>query len=498
MSNSQLIITLEEDRLYKEEQFLQLIKLTRANITEEDGKKLFREIVDLKLEQFIRYLLRSVYKGVGIESPPPSFDPERNSLNFGQWVGIYRFESATLGEEVRIRVRPKVSEVAFMTMLNESISLVEMLGTPMMDVLWTNLYGKGYIRENVAYSALLQRITEIVIRSLTPTAFAKEFLSAEGVGNFNRARSIAYLSHGVPLVLCIRRNIEPNPAPLILLARFHMRLMNNLDNEIKNLQTDDVALPLISLLRGRMAYHAYVLSTGVLSQYFQNLVSYGIEDQELLDEASSVADENNWVKQLIMLYRAYIAKVKSKYALESKLRPLLPLQPLPSSKVYELWVLSLLIRVFQERNNIKPEYKHADGGLGVRFDSKELSFNISRREWSRLSIPMGDFPRPDYIAKGENKMVAIDAKYRSLSDVRLEDIERMIAYIVYYSTPQDSEEVKGLLVTLGPSDNESLSLYGRREDITPPIKLYSTTADPRFVRNSIRNIMAVYEKVFSR
>jgi uncharacterized protein YihD (DUF1040 family) len=77
--------------------------------------------------------------------------------------------------------------------------------------------------------------------------------------------------------------------------------------------------------------------------------------------------------------------------------------------------------------------------------------------------------------------------------LRVEDVERIIAYVVDYSEPQDHEEIKGFLITLGESD---LGPIIARIDTTPNIKIYHLTADPRQKDAALSRLKAVYEKVF--
>jgi hypothetical protein len=96
------------------------------------------------------------------------------------------------------------------------------------------------------------------------------------------------------------------------------------------------------------------------------------------------------------------------------------------------------------------------------------------------------------LVNGGRRAVA-DAKYREPGRLNVEDIERMIAYIIDYSEPQDHEEIKGFLITLGEGH---LSSVIARTDTIPNIRIYHLTADPRQRNAALLKLEGVYNKIF--
>lgn len=86
-----------------------------------------------------------------------------------------------------------------------------------------------------------------------------------------------------------------------------------------------------------------------------------------------------------------------------------------------------------------------------------------------------------------------DTKYRELRRLNVEDIERIIAYIIDYSEPQDHEEIKGFLITLDGGQPHGVI---ERTDITPSIRIYHLSADPRQRDVALSALEEVYSKIF--
>lgn len=488
---------LREDAEYSGDKFIEYlvtkgIGYSKAvNIWDE-----FSDFVDKELSRFIRMLCMNIYEGLEIEAAPPSVNDVRNTVIMGEWIGVYKFYSNTLGHEVEIRIIPKVGTPSFVQMLNDVSGLVNMLGFPAMKVVWLNTHGHSYVRDHVSYSGMLEQLTELLMaEGFPPIVSPREYLSEDVVGHINRSKTFRFLVEGKPLVVARRKEISYPKLPLMVLAKFHATVESALMQVLKNLQlTENPELkPLEGMLNDRIRYHSYALTSDILSMLVDTACAADLESPEILDEAREQAGKSRWLRDIIDFYQSYICKKPLAFDLFEKWRKNIPVQPLPSSKVYELWLLSLFSEIFIKKLRTFPIIKERDGGFEFNFNGAEIQYNVARSDWSKIFSKITRPPRPDFMLVNGGRRAVADAKYREPGRLNVEDIERMIAYIIDYSEPQDHEEIKGFLVTLGESQ---LSSVIARTDTRPNIKIYHLTADPRQKDAALLTLEKVYKKIF--
>jgi hypothetical protein len=493
-----LTIELREDIEYSEDELVK--QLMEKGISRSEAANIWEELfefVDKELSRFIRALLVSVYENLEVESDPPFANPSRNTIFMGEWIGAYRFFSYTLGREVEIRVIPKIETQHFVQMLNDVSGLVSMLGYPAMKVVWLNTHGLSHVRDHVSYSGMLRQLTELLMaEGLPPTTSPKEFVCSDTVGHVNRNKTIKLLTEGVPLVVARVQEIGYPRIPLMILAKFHALVQKALLQLLRDLEAvESQALkPLKGMILNMVRYHSYVLTTDVLGALVDTAWLADLENSEVLEKAREQAGKSRLLRDIIDLYQSYVCKRPLAFELFDKWRQNVPVQPLPSSKVYELWLLTLFVEIFIERLQVPPLIKERDGGFEFDFEGAEIGYNLARGDWSKVFSRVVHPPRPDYILIGKGRRAVADAKYKEPRRLRVEDVERIIAYVVDYSEPQDHEEIKGFLITLGESD---LGPIIARIDTTPNIKIYHLTADPRQKDAALSRLKAVYEKVFA-
>ena len=479
MYSNNLVIELREDRGQRLEDVLRELSLAPQL-----AEGFLNEIIIFIRERLIptvRALLEKYYKGLDIESPPPSYNEERREFNPGQWVGTFSFHSGVLDCDVIVKISPKVGDYAFENMVKGAVALVSMLGFPSLEVVGLNLYGHGYITDVISYSCLFRRNFELALHEGLPTAIrVREELRPDAMGSFNLPKTIALLSRGIPLIVSTRRSVELSMKALSFLMSFNAELLRALIRMRSRLSEDPRLSMVCNLLNANIVYHWYVS---------ERLKIMGAEEVEIspddLTELRRAVWRNRWFLSLLDLYEAFISSIPPTLRLEKKLLKETPIQPLPTSKLYELWVLHILCLALKDLTGKRPVIKTGDGGMILTFGKKFLSYNLPIKKWSVLfskaRIPP---PRPDYVLRENENSAAIDAKYKTRIDTG--DMERMLAYIADYSLPQNSKEVKGAFVTL-PSE-EAEGVLTSRMDLNPPIKIYRFYADPIDINESLKSI----------
>jgi len=491
------LLELREDVECSEDEFIEY--LVTKGISYSEAVNVwdeFFDFVDKKLSRFIRMLYMSVYEGLEIEAAPPSVNYVKNTVLTGEWIGTYKFYSGALGHEVEIRVIPKVGTSYFVQMINDISGLVNMLGYPAMKVIWLNTHGHSYVRDHISYSGMLQQLTELLMaEGFPPVVSPREFVSGDIIGHVNRSKTLKFLAEGTPLMVVRRQEISYPKIPLMILAKFHATIENALLQFLNNIQSAEnpELKPLEDMIIDRIKYHSYALTTDILGMLVDTACVADLENLEILDKAREQAGKSKWLKDIIDFYQSYICKKPLAFDLFEKWRQNIPVQPLPSSKVYELWLLSLFSEIFINKLQTFPLIKERDGGFEFNFNIAGIQYNVARSDWSKIFSKITRPPRPDYMLVNGGRRAVADAKYREPRRLNVEDIERMIAYIIDYSEPQDHEEIKGFLITLGEGH---LSSVIARTDTVPNIRIYHLTADPRQRNAALLKLEGVYNKIF--
>jgi len=491
------LLELREDTEYSEDKFVEYLATKGMGYSEAVNIwNEFFDFVDKKLSRFIQTLCIKVYEDLEIEAAPPSVNDVKNTISIGEWIGVYKFYSDTLGHEVEIRIIPKVGTSYYVQMLNDISGLVNMLGYPAMKVVWLNTHGHSYVRDYISYSGMLQQLTELLMaEGFPPIVSPREFASGDIIGHINRSKTLRFLAEGIPIVVARRQEISYPKLPLMVLAKFHatiesalMQLLNN----IRSAENPELK-PIEDMLIDRIRYHSYALTTDILGMLVDTACVADLENPEILDKAKESAGKSKWLRDIIDFYQSYICKKPLAFDLFERWRQNIPLQPLPSSKVYELWLLSLFSEIFINKLRTLPIIRERDGGFEFDFNIAGIQYNVARSDWSKIFSKITSPPRPDYMLVNGGKRAVADAKYREPGRLNVEDIERMIAYIIDYSEPQDREEIKGFLITLGEGH---LSSVIARTDTVPNIRIYHLTADPRQKDVALLKIEEVYNKIF--
>ena len=515
MQSDQEVISLNllEDRPYSLEELANLLRaqndltMAEAEIVTESIKKYVDTILRRKLE-----ILRSLYANIDIkieaELPRQFYDKGILKITFGQWVGIYEIKYSDT--EILVHVLPKIGLENFRLMLNQISKLVEMIGIPMLDIIISNIRGTSFIKQLVSYSLRLRKLTELMIKEgIPPISYIKEYYidsNTSYTGNISYGKTLKLLMFGQQTLVAKKRVIGYPELPISILVKFHRILGEELSDLINRVANNDLLRDfpdLYKFLMGLANYHYYILSISPFSQYAVNIPNTYLEDYKILEKAKDQAYMNRWLVDIIDLYTDFIRDIDiTKYIYEKRQ---INIQPLPSSKVYELWVLYLLldegVKLFKRKISANENY------LRYSFNDYTITYNTSGSHnlLKFYNYRIRDRPRPDYIISNSSKCAVADAKYREIRNIGSEDLKRMIYYIVNYSVPQSTQyenEIKGIFISLS-SEYNYLNIYEgmrhllERPDLTPSLKVYHVEVDPRNLNTSRVNIDYIYKLIYS-
>jgi hypothetical protein len=446
---SSLELKLREDKWYDHERFAKWVRkgvnIALGNSCLEELFDGVRRYVDDTLGPAVESL---IVKDLDVESPPPT--ARRDKFNFGQWVGFFEVKGPLCGfDSVIVEVEPKVGWDRFKYMVGESIEIPVVIGFESLAPTLANLMPYSDNVVDIIYGDLAYRYTEMALRGPLPRIVEEMVVVSEGLlGRVDVVRTLKLRAAGSQLLASRRTRLAYAHMPLILVARFHYRLLGRLNKIIEDLgrmgghEVLRGVLEQIEMLRRR---HAYILTLTPIAAYLDLALRADVEDSVLVREARARSGVNTWLRALADLYESYNSRLA-----EVEVRRELPLQLLPSSKVFELWILKLVVEALGVNGGVRVE--RVDSGLTIGANGVKLHYNKPYREGRLLRELRGLLRdgalRPDYVVKRNGEIVVADAKYKFRISVG--DVERMTAYIVDLATPlrADGERLVGVLVVL--------------------------------------------------
>jgi hypothetical protein len=447
--SSSLELKLREDKRYNYEEFAKQVRegvgITLGNSCLEELFDGIRRFVDGTLRPAIESLK---VKDLDVESPPPI--ARRDEFNLGQWVGFFEVEGPLCGfDSVIVEVEPKVGWGKFRYMVWESLEIPAIIGFESLAPILANLMPYSDYVVDIIYSDLAYRYTEMVLRGPLPRIVEDMVVVSEGLlGRLDVVRTLKLKVAGLQLVASRRARLAYAHMPLILVARFYYILLKRLNKIVEDLgrigghEVLRGVLGQIEMLRRR---HAYILTLTPIAAYLDLALRADVEDSVLVREARARSGVNTWLRALADLYESYNSRLAG-----VEVRRELPVQPLPSSKVFELWALKLIIEALGVNGGVRVE--RVDSGLTIGANGVKLHYNKPYREGRLLRGLRGLLKdgalRPDYVVERKGEVVVADAKYKAR--VSVGDVERMAAYLVDIAAPlrADGERPVGVLVVL--------------------------------------------------
>jgi hypothetical protein len=447
--SSSLELKLREDKRYDYDRFVEQVRegigITLGSSCLEELFDAVRRFVDGTLRPAIESL---IVKDLDVESPPPT--ARRDKFNLGQWVGFFEVGGPLCGfDSVIVEVEPKVGWDKFKYMVWESLKIPAVIGFESLAPILANLMPYSDYVVDIIYSDLAYRYTEMALRGPLPRIVEDMVVVSEGLlGRLDVVRTLKLKVAGLQLVASRRARLAYAHMPLILVARFHYRLLKRLNKIVEDLERIGGhealrgVLGQIEMLRRR---HAYILTLTPIVAYLDLALRADVEDSVLVREARARSGVNTWLRALADLYESYNSRLAG-----VEVRRELPVQPLPSSKVFELWILKLIIEALGVNGGVRVE--RVDSGLTIGANGVKLHYNKPYREGRLLRGLRGLLKdgalRPDYVVERKGEVVVADAKYKFRISVG--DVERMTAYIVDLATPlrADGERLIGVLVVL--------------------------------------------------
>jgi hypothetical protein len=443
------------------EEIRNLLSISDSDI-EKYIKKLFENIkkdISTILEPTIKSIKEKL-RTLDIESPPPRTGDDW--FSFGQWVGFFKLSEPVCGVDTII-VEPKVEKEKFKYMINEALGLPAMIGFESLNIILTNIIPYRYDILPVLYSDIAYKYTEMALRGPLPRIVEDVIMISEGqLGRIDVNETLKLISKGAQLIASHRSKLNQAYMPMMLMAKFHYMLLKGIDNliiKIESVKELSLIKDQLELLKAR---HSYILTSTPVSAYLDLALSANIEDSVLIRETRARSGVNTWLKAIADLYESYNSQVAG----IEIFKPELPLQLIPSSKVFELWALKIITEALGiSKGNVRLE----DAGLIIEEKDLELHYNtayaegrLSKELRSRMLIKDGEL-RPDYRLERRGEITVADAKYKN--KLSTQDMERIITYIVDIATPlkTNGDRLVGVLILLTKKEPKISNIVGDNE-----------------------------------
>jgi len=462
-------------RLHLQENVKYDLNKFRSRVREEFGSYLSESCIEELFKRIKKYVsttleptiksIKEKLRTLDIESPPPT--ARDNYFSFGQWVGLFKLSEPVCGFN-SIIVKPKVGDQKFKYMVDEALGLPAIIGFESLSVILTNIIPYRDDILNIIYSDIVYKYTEMALRGPLPRIVEDAILINEAqMGRIDVNETLKLKAKGTQLIASHRSKLNQAYIPMMLIAKFHYMLLKGIDNlisKIENVEGLDLIKYQVELLKAR---HSYILTSTPVSAYLDLALSANIEDSVLIRETRIRSGVNIWLKAIADLYESYNSQVAG----IEIFKPELPLQLIPSSKIFELWTLKIIIQALEiSQSNIKS----VDAGLTIEEVEKELRLfynssyiegRLSKELRNRMLLKDGEL-RPDYRIERKGEIIVADAKYKS--KITVQDLERVIAYIVDISTPlkTNGNKLVGTLILLTQKQPTTSKVEGDSELIT--------------------------------
>jgi hypothetical protein len=494
-------VALDEDKRYSLNDLRSMFQ--SQNISKECVKPVYDEFKNfiINIEPVIEY----IRERFGIESPPPLV--VNDHVHVGQWIIPFKWKCDQ--HEILIITKPKVGWDGFNKMVQEVVQLLETLRN-----LELVAFGLSNLLPNIEdyvidllYSPLVIKYTEAALSEPLPGIIEYRLIISQGqFGKVDVARTAALRLMGKPLIASKKATLIHALPPIIMLVRFHYKLLTRLmrlrellsgveNTDLRGLISNIISIGRIDEL---IRSHRAILSIEPLAMYVDHALRVGIDDEEIISETERFSGGNTWLRTLAELYRAYIARLAG-------IKPVSwgSILLIPTSKVFELWVLSLLLRAFNvDANNI--EISHSEpGGISIGLGNNvRIHYNITYhsdliRQLMNQKILRSDGLRPDYVIELGRTRLVVDAKYKF--GLNMSDVERMMTYIAEIA-PQLSSDVKAISMFIMLSNNDEPQIYRfiSRGGLSGEIELWAIKVKPGNPDKSVASLKVAFHEVISR
>jgi len=459
-------------------------KVSKTPITifeyESIPKRKFTKEQREELSNYIDHLKKDC-KRLGIEDKP---NGEGNSFEFKSYCGTYVFGN---GRKIRIRRDDdKLSDESFSHLLEDIISLVPMVGIDKKSLL-AFLGGSTMADLTIVYSDLLNDLTGNVLKEGPPVRLKeREIISEKPQGEIKIHSTIKKRCQGEPLCVSKKVNVTYETLPLLLFVRFHFELSNELQDVLYEFKNKNTEFAISRKIKNKnIINHIDILSDPMYNDFIDKARKVNFNDPEILEKTRNQAITTFSLQDVLKLWNAYRSESLPKPLFEKIIEGGYSLKP--TSKLYELWVLKILISATADALETTPEKisgnTKRDKTIYFENDVK-LHYNGIPGDYRKITGALTGL-RPDFVLIGSDDKIKLiaDAKYRKgKGQDKSDDLKQMAIYNFVYGWKDLEDQVNSLLIYTGKEnsscDDIKVNLNGKRSE-GPEAKLNSIVLRPK-------------------
>ncbi len=369
----------------------------------------------------IRPRLNEVRRETGIESPAPYFTnrdatDRPTEFNPGGWIGTYpgglHVHSEKLDESEHRHI---IERVAGWLEIWDVPTAAAVLPLQSAEALEPRSMLLGY-------SQALLTFTEEALAHRPPIDIGwKPETGPEPRGPIDVERTAQLRTNGSRQIAFNRLEFSLDHPLNLLLLRFHAEL----GAELSELAADSVVMT--STLTQHHRYHHQFIESEFPEELVKRSLSTDFTDPDVLDRARRQSPAH--LTELVALWESYLQDQALNVAFEHQLNVGIK----PIEKLYELWILTVLLDILTEIAGV--ESALPDDDLR-RFDvgaDLTLHYNAPLRTHSRILAPAFDTHpgRPDFALEADGEIMWIgDAKFSPASNIGLGSYQRLLSYAV--------------------------------------------------------------------
>jgi len=472
------------------------VELTKYEYEEIYRKDELSEDEWTELSAYVTYL-KAYCNKMGIEEKPES---NKAVIKLKSFFGRYKFAS---GRVLNIELDPKkISKEQKNYMLRKVIEWIGIIGPSIQASLeMLNNYG---IREvEIAFSTLLNKLTSSLLKDYLPPALkAITYTSPEILGRPKIQHTIRNISQNKLLFTSERAKVNIESLPVLFLLRMHYEILSALNKseqkiiemsrleEREKLIQDKIDFALLRKIKRNRGYHVDFLLNPLYSHLIDKSLETDFDDPKILDKVRREAYNNKFVLDVLYLWDSFRGKKIPNPLIQEVLSGDYTFKP--ASKLYELWVLKILLKAISEAANqdwiLPPRYKEG----GAIFCSKDynnaltLVYNYEKANPQKFKprfnlrpdfILLKKVPANDASKMRNNRVILIaDAKYES--ELSTSDYERMLAYILSFCWDRPNDVARGLLLFIGTQETVCDYFKDVYKRESPDVEIYSLCLRP--------------------
>lgn len=339
------------------------------------------------------------------------------------WVGTY---------PGGVTVTPrwdKITRTEYEEIMNDLRSWTEILGIPTIasvlpfapDVLIDarTLYA--------SYSRQLIDLTEIVLAHRPPVEARLDTTRGQTVNGHPLFReTMRERARGSPDIVSRQVEFTFQTLPNLLLTRFHAEIAGKLDELMTRYDFFKKEL------ERQLEYHTDFIESGIPADLLSDSLDVDFFDSTTLEKTRRMSSPN--MEEVVDLWEAFQRRLSMSFDLQTRLDTAIK----PISKLYELWCLSVLVRVLETLTGVTPRIPDSFPTT-FQFGDLQLHYNRYLPSQSRYIKKLGANPgRPDFMLESGDDIVWVgDAKFKSTRNIGQSDYTRFISYMLDYIEPGD-------------------------------------------------------------